>query len=132
CSLTAGTDKAALVCLMKVNAKGQIKSWHFTRALVRCAVNLAYEQAQAAIDGNADEHTAPYLKGLWNLWGGWGALKAARDYREPLDLDLPEKRVILDRSEERRVGKEWRSRWGRGSERRTGRKSSRDERAGGK
>lgn len=96
CSLTAGTDKAALVCLMKVNARGQIKSWRFTRALVRCAVNLAYEQAQSAIDGNADEHTAPYLKGLWNLWGGWGALKAARDYREPLDLDLPEKRVILD------------------------------------
>ena len=96
CSLTSDADKAALVCLMKVDDKGRIKSWRFTRALIRCAANLAYEQAQAAIDGNADEHTAPHLKGLWNLWGGWGALKAARDYREPLDLDLPEKRVILD------------------------------------
>ncbi|MCH8685629.1 ribonuclease R [Sphingosinicellaceae bacterium A1X5R2] len=96
CSLTSDADKAALVCLMTVSATGQIKSWRFTRALIRCAANLAYEQAQAAIDGHADEHTAPHTKGLWNLWGGWGALKAARDIREPLDLDLPEKRVILD------------------------------------
>jgi ribonuclease R len=33
---------------------------------------------------------------LRNLWGAWALLKAARDRREPLELDLPEQRVMLD------------------------------------
>lgn len=96
CSLLAGTDKAALVCSMTFDAKGVMKSWVFKRAVIRCAANLAYEQAQAAIDGLADAHTRPYTAGLHDLWAAWGALKAARDARGPLELDLPERRVVLD------------------------------------
>ena len=96
CSLTEGTDKAALVCLMQIGPKGALKSWRFTRAVIRCAANLAYEQAQAAIDGSSDDKTRQHIKGLHELWGAWRSLLAARDARQPLDLDLPEKRVVLD------------------------------------
>jgi len=39
---------------------------------------------------------AEILPALRNLWGAWALLKAARNRREPLELDLPEQRVMLD------------------------------------
>src|SRR5437868_8228772 len=50
CSLKEGEDRAALACHLKIDTQGNLKSWRFTRAKVRIAANLAYEDAQAAID----------------------------------------------------------------------------------
>src|SRR3546814_13893382 len=60
--------------------------------------NIAYERAQAAYDaGQADEGwDAGVLPALRNLWGCWDLLAKARAARAPLDLDLPERQVILD------------------------------------
>ncbi|MBB3474233.1 ribonuclease R family protein [Sphingomonas sp. BK345] len=159
CSLKAGEDRAALACHLRIGKDGALKSWRFSRALVRLAANIAYEEAQAAIDARAartvrpdtgrgtagaagggggapqalpsgesrptivptverplhhpaapggpppraGEDLAPFA---WNptlvdtalapLWDCWRALAAARDRREPLELDLPERRVVLD------------------------------------
>ncbi|MDB5714682.1 MAG: rnr [Sphingomonadales bacterium] len=90
CSLKQGQDRAALACHLTIDAKGKVTAWRFTRAVIRVAANLAYEDAQAAIDdGSAPEH-------LKHLWAAWGLLAKARDEREPLALDLPERRVVLD------------------------------------
>ena len=94
CSLKEGEDRAAMACHLTISAAGAITGWRFTRAVVRIAANIAYEDAQAAIDG-----TLPHAlteSALRPLWDCWAALKAARDRREPLDLDLPERRVVLD------------------------------------
>jgi ribonuclease R len=62
--------------------------------VIRCVDNIAYEQAQAAIDGRED---SPYTESILRpLWGAWSALAKARDKRAPLELDLPERRVQLD------------------------------------
>ncbi|MCC9487750.1 RNB domain-containing ribonuclease, partial [Campylobacter jejuni] len=58
----------------------------------RTAANLAYEEAQATIDADA----GAMIDVLRPLWACWRALAKARDAREPLDLDLPERRVVLD------------------------------------
>jgi ribonuclease R len=92
CSLKEGEDRAALVCHLQIGKSGALKSWRFTRARVRIAANLAYEDAQAMID--ADE--GRMIDVLTPLWACWRALAKARDAREPLDLDLPERRVVLD------------------------------------
>ena len=92
CSLKHGEDRAALVCHLQVTKGGALKSWRFTRAVVRIAANIAYEDAQATIDAGA----GPMLEALEPLWACWRALAAARDKREPLELDLPERRVVLD------------------------------------
>ncbi len=92
CSLKEGEDRAALVCHLQVAKGGALKSWRFTRAVVRIAANIAYEDAQAAID--ADE--GAMVEALGPLWSCWRALAKARDARAPLDLDLPERRVQLD------------------------------------
>jgi ribonuclease R len=94
CSLKAGEDRAALACHLTIARDGRVKDWRFSRAVVRIAANIAYEDAQAAIDGERD---APLLEpALRPLWACWKALAKARDKREPLALDLPERRVVLD------------------------------------
>ncbi len=97
CSLKSGEDRAALVCHLRVGRDGALREWRFTRAVIRVAANIAYEDAQAAIDGAADR-VAPELveTALRPLWNCWRALSRARDAREPLDLDLPERRIALD------------------------------------
>ncbi len=90
CSLKEGQDRAALACHLVINSAGNVTSSRFTRAVIRVAANIAYEDAQASINaGTAPEH-------LTNLWAAWALLSKARDKREPLDLDLPERRVQLD------------------------------------
>ncbi|MEH3100909.1 ribonuclease R family protein [Sphingomonas adhaesiva] len=128
CSLKQGEDRAALACHLQVTKAGALTSWRFTRAVVRLAANIAYEDAQAAIDAllpelargggprpeavvegqvRGDPSTAGFAGGppprdklgedvLVPLWDCWRALATARDRREPLDLDLPERRVVLD------------------------------------
>jgi len=94
CSLKAGEDRAALACHLQISPAGELKSWRFSRAVVRIAANIAYEDAQAAIDGTAAHPlTETALRPLWDCWR---VLAKARDRREPLDLDLPERRIVLD------------------------------------
>ena len=132
CSLKEGVDRAALVCHLQVGKGGALKSWRFTRAVVRIAANIAYEDAQALVDAHlalkaplplaggagggpvtADssldgipspnpsreregESDSEILNALLPLWACWKALYKARTARAPLDLDLPERRVVLD------------------------------------
>ncbi|HEX8379793.1 MAG TPA: VacB/RNase II family 3'-5' exoribonuclease, partial [Allosphingosinicella sp.] len=97
CSLKEGVDRAALACHLKVSAKGKLESWRFSRAVVRLVANIAYEDAQAIIDGNEPVRQGEAsLAILQPLWDCWRALYAAREDRGPLDLDLPERRIVLD------------------------------------
>lgn len=90
CSLKSGEDRAAMACHLTIDANGTVKEWRFTRAIVRIAEVIAYEGAQARIDsGDADE-------ALQNLWACWRALEKARHQRDPLNLELPERRVQID------------------------------------
>ena len=98
CSLKAGQDRAAMACHLTVDKHGKVTSWRFTRALVRLRANIAYERAQAAYDADAPDKgwDADVLPALRHLWGCWTLLAKARAARSPLDLDLPERQVILD------------------------------------
>ncbi|MFA5970202.1 MAG: VacB/RNase II family 3'-5' exoribonuclease [Sphingomonas sp.] len=98
CSLKEAVDRAALVCHLTISKAGAIKAFRFTRATVRIAANIAYEDAQAMIDAGAPqgEFGGDIFAALANLWACWRVLDAARAKREPLDLDLPERRVVLD------------------------------------
>jgi ribonuclease R len=94
CSLKEGVDRAALACHLQVGKDGALKSWRFSRAVVRIAENIAYEDAQAMFDAGDD--VPAFSNALLPLWQCWDALAKARDARAPLDLDLPERRVVLD------------------------------------
>jgi ribonuclease R len=114
CSLKEGEGRAALACHLEVAKDGTLKNWRFSRAVIRVAANIAYEDAQAAFDASRDQRTEvssspcamPEIEGsvsselvetaLKPLWSCWSALLAARNRREPLELDLPERQVVLD------------------------------------
>jgi ribonuclease R len=96
CSLKEGADRAALACHLTIAADGKLTGWRFSRALVRIAANIAYEDAQSAIDGGGGPASEWLEAALKPLWACWAVLAKARDARAPLDLDLPERRVQLD------------------------------------
>jgi len=97
CSLREGEDRACLAVRMVYDRDGDKRGHTFLRAMMRSAAKLSYQQAQAAFDGTPDEKAAPWMQSaLQPLWTAYQALKAARDRREPLDLDLPERKIKLD------------------------------------
>jgi ribonuclease R len=97
CSLREGEDRACLAVRMVIDKEGNKKSHSFMRAVMRSAAKLSYQEAQAAIDGNVSAKCAPLMTGVLRpLWDAYAAMAAARDRRQPLDLDLPERKILLD------------------------------------
>ena len=121
CSLRQGEDRAAMACHLRISPEGKVTKFRFTRALVRIAATIAYEDAQAMVDqeplpsreGFGDGFTTPETSdtqpptaslkrggdlklALTHLWGAWKLLAADRAARDPLELELPERRVVLD------------------------------------
>jgi ribonuclease R len=98
CSLRALEDRPALAVRMVLGADGRKRSHAFHRVMMRSAAGLAYEQAQRAVDGAPDEATAPLLKSVLKpLYAAHSAIRLERERRDPLDLDLPERKLVLDR-----------------------------------
>jgi ribonuclease R len=82
---------------MVFDKDGRKLKHRFFRGLMRSAASLSYEQAQGAIDGRLDEVTEPLLETVLRpLWGAYASLTLARTERAPLDLDLPERKILLD------------------------------------
>jgi ribonuclease R len=97
CSLHEGVDRAVLAVRMVVDAQGAKRSHRFLRGMMRSAASLHYAQVQAAVDGMPDEKTAPLVEPVLKpLYAAHAALKQAREVRQPLDLELPERRIELD------------------------------------
>ena len=64
---------------------------------MRSAAKLSYPEAQAAIDGRPDDTSGPLVATVLKpLWAAYDALKIARNARGPLDLDLPERKLVLN------------------------------------
>lgn len=96
CSLREQEDRPALAVRMTFTAEGRKIRHSFHRITMRSAAKLAYPQAQAAIDGKPDEKTHPILDPVLKpLWAAYAALQRGRDARQPLELDLPERKILL-------------------------------------
>jgi len=96
CSLKPGEPRGALAVRMVIDKNGHKRSHTFHRILMRSAAKLSYAQAQAAIDGHPDDTTGPLLDPILKpLWDAYALVKRARNERDPLDLDLPERKILL-------------------------------------
>jgi ribonuclease R len=96
CSLRKKQDRPALAVRMTFSADGRKVRHSFHRIMMKSAAKLAYPQAQAAIDGKPDETTGPLLDGVLRpLWDAYAVLKRGRESRQPLELDLPERKILL-------------------------------------
>ncbi|WP_457936797.1 ribonuclease R [Mesorhizobium sp. 10J20-29] len=96
CSLKEKVDRPAFAVRMTFAADGRKIRHSFHRIMMRSWAKLAYVQAQAAIDGKPDDATAPILDTVLKpLWDAYEVLKRGRDARQPLELDLPERKILL-------------------------------------
>ncbi len=96
CSLKEGVDRPALAVRMVFSKEGRKASHTFHRIMMKSAAKLSYQQAQAAIDGNPDDKTGPMLEPILKpLWHAYEVMKIGRDRRQPLELDMPERKIIL-------------------------------------
>jgi len=96
CSLHEGVPRACLAVRMVIDADGKKRDHHFVRGLMRSGASLNYEEVQKAQDGQPNDKTAPLLDTvIAPLFAAYNALQSARARRQPLDLDLPERRIEL-------------------------------------
>ncbi len=95
CSLHEAVDRAVIAVEMRITAEGQKIGHRFVRGMMRSRGSLAYEEVQAAIDGTPNDRTEPLLPILRTLFDAYAALVRAREARQPLDIDLPERRIVL-------------------------------------
>lgn len=96
CSLHDHVDRACIAVRMVIDEHGQKLRHSFTRGLMRSKAALSYAQVQSAQEGRPDDATAPLLEPVIRpLYAAYESLKKARAARQPLDLDLPERKIVL-------------------------------------
>ena len=97
CSLHENVPRACMAVEMRIDANGNKIGQRFVRGLMQSVASLAYEEVQAAIDGHPNERTAPLVEDVLKpLYAAYEALKRARAVRQPLELDLPERQIVLN------------------------------------
>ncbi|MEZ5811508.1 MAG: ribonuclease R [Rhizobiaceae bacterium] len=97
CSLRQDEDRPAMAVRMVFSADGRKLRHSFHRIMMRSSARLSYVQAQGAIDGAPDEQTGKILDTVLKpLWQAYGIVRRGRDAREPLELDLPERKILLN------------------------------------
>jgi ribonuclease R len=97
CSLKEGVDRPCLAVRMVFDKSGHKRGHRFIRGMMRSAAKLAYTEAQSAIDGRPSARAKPLVEPILKpLWAAYRALHKAREKRGPLELDLPERKIILD------------------------------------
>ncbi len=96
CSLREGEDRPALAVRMVFSKEGRKASHTFHRIMMKSAAKLSYQQAQAAIDGHPDDKTGPLVDRILKpLWHAYSLLLKGRERRQPLELDMPERKILL-------------------------------------
>ena len=97
CSLRPDEERPCLVVKMTIDKNGNRKTHKFSRAIMKSAARLSYQQAQTGFDDQPDEAAAPvYETVLKPLWAAYQLMTKAREKRAPLDLDIPERKIIMN------------------------------------
>ncbi len=96
CSLHEGVERACLAVAMRIDMAGNKIDHTFHRGLMKSVASLNYEEVQAAVDGQPNDKTAPLMDEIITpLYDAFAALMKARAQRQPLELDLPERQIVL-------------------------------------
>ena len=96
CSLHEGVERACLAVAMRIDSAGNLIDHAFHRGLMKSVASLNYEEVQDAMDGRANDKVAPLMDDIIRpIYAAYDALKRARADRQPLELDLPERQIVL-------------------------------------
>ncbi len=97
CSLMPKVERACLAVHMTIDKDGELTKYKFVRGLMKSAARFTYDQVQAAKDGNRDGDTdVLYDSVITPLYEAYDLLDKARQKRGALDLDLPERQILIN------------------------------------
>lgn len=97
CSLRPKENRACMAFHLWIDTSGGLKSYKIVRGIMRSEARLTYDQVQAAKDGEPSDLTGPLMdKVIHPLYAAYDILDKARQQRGALDLDLPERKIIID------------------------------------
>ena len=97
CSLRPHEERACMGFHLWINDRGDLTRWKVFRGLMKSHARLIYEQVQAAFDGMTDEVTEPLLDPLLKpIHAAFQVLEQARARRGALDIDMPERQIVID------------------------------------
>ncbi len=97
CSLRPHEPRATLAVHMWINSEGKLLRHKFVRGLMMSRARLTYEQVQTAANGAPDETTTPLMDEVIKpLYAAWKILDRAREKRGALDLDIPERKIVVN------------------------------------
>ncbi|MEM9581051.1 MAG: ribonuclease R, partial [Pseudomonadota bacterium] len=97
CSLHEGVPRACIAVRIRIDNVGRKIEHEFMRGLMKSPASLNYGEVQAAMDGAPNEKTEALVSPVLRpLYAAYAALKKARAERQPLELDLPERKIVLD------------------------------------
>ncbi len=94
CSLVPDQDRLAASVIVQLDAAANVVGHRLARTVIRSRHKLAYEQAQAVLDGS-DSISPETDQAIQDLVAISRKLRAERMERGSLDFDLPEARVVL-------------------------------------
>ena len=100
CSLVEGEDRPCIAVRMVFDKNGNKKSHEFMRAIMRSAAKLSYQQAQQAYDSLTSDVESNVPDALTQnviapLFRAYEAMTRAQEKRQPLALDLPERKIEM-------------------------------------
>ena len=98
CSLKPHEERPCMAAHMWINAEGVLIRHRFVRGLMKSHARLTYEQLQDAHDGSPDGTTKLLGHVVSPLYGAYEALSKARQERGVLELELPERRIIIGKN----------------------------------
>lgn len=100
CSLVPHQERACMAALMTVDSNGALIEKRVVRGLMKSAARLTYEQVQEALDGHLSELTTPILDSVIKpLKQVFNVLLKARQARGTVDLEIPERKVLIENGE---------------------------------
>lgn len=99
CSLNEGVDRLALSCLMRVDAKGQVKDYNIVESVIQVNRRLTYTSVKKILEDKDETEREKYsslVPMLEQMEELAGLLRAGRKKRGSIDFDFPETKIILD------------------------------------
>ncbi len=107
CSLKPEVDRLCMVCDMRIDAKGAVKTFRFFEAVMHSRARLTYTQVAAMIAQRGDgdsrarqqfKHIVGHIDALHDLFQ---VLRVSRAARGAIDFDTVETRILFD--EQRKI-----------------------------
>ena len=96
CSIHEGIERPCLAVCITIDKSGKKLKQTFHRANIKSVASLNYEEVQKSVEGTVNEKVKPHFENVIKpLYECYFCLKKSKDFRQPLDLDLPERKVEL-------------------------------------